>query len=92
MLSASSFPITTFPDSSCEIDANQNRVMNDDHTKKIDPLGLAHLFVSCKDTRTPEEKREAESKEWRRRKGTGRKNWHLKYLHELNLGKPPSSD
>jgi len=45
--------------SSRETGANHNCVMSYDDSRKMDPLGLAHLFVSGKDTRTPEEKREA---------------------------------
>lgn len=66
------------PCSSREIDANKNLVMSNDDTKKMDPLGVAHLLVSDKDALMPKEKQEVESKEWRRGKGTSRKNRHLK--------------
>lgn len=41
-------------------------------TDKLGP-DWAHLFLT--DRRTPEERAAAESKEWARRKGRGRKDW-----------------
>lgn len=41
-----------------------------------DPFG--HL--TTRDGRTPEERAAAESKEWARRKGRGRKDWWKKHL------------
>lgn len=47
--------------------------MDDDKPQpKLGP-GWDHLFLS--DSRTPEERAAAESKEWARRRGKGRRDW-----------------
>lgn len=55
--------------------------MNIDDEKSSERLGSApfgHLMY--RDTRSPEERAAAESKEWARRKGRGRKDWWKKHL------------
>jgi hypothetical protein len=56
------------------------RTMEDDDKPKLGP-GWDHLFL--RDSRTPEERAAAESKERARRAGRGRKDWWQK--------KPPST-
>lgn len=55
--------------------------MDDDTKKKGSDPGLDHIW-SYKGM-TPEQTQGIASRDRARRKGTGRKDWHLKYLEEL---------
>lgn len=61
--------------------------MDIDHEKKPpSPLGpdpYGHLMY--RDTRSPEERAAAESKEWARRKGRGRQDWWKKSLPDSSV-------
>lgn len=55
-----------------------------DSTQPLGPDPFGHL--TWRDTRTPEERQAAESKEWARRKGRGRKDWWKKHLPDPQDG------
>lgn len=53
-------------------------------SERLGAAPFAHLTTP--DRRTPEERAAAESKEWARRKGRGRKDWWKRYLPDPTKG------